>query len=99
MHPFRSIVRNGYEAVAQQVDGSIQACVTFLATTCNVDNAAARRAGEMLEAQLFVPMLRPLIAGAGTLGDYELDLLAQEMAHNDRSGFAALIASRLEPQR
>jgi hypothetical protein len=53
----------------------------------------------MLEAQLLVPMLRPLIAGAGMLGDYELDLLAQEMAHDDRSGFAALIAAHLETQR
>lgn len=64
-----------------------------------MDSSAARRAGEMFEAQLLVPMLRPLIANAGMLGDYELDLLAQEMAHNDRSGFAALIAARLEANR
>jgi hypothetical protein len=63
-----------------------------------VDSGAARRAGEMLEALLFVPMLRPLIAGAGMLGDYELDLLAQEIARHDGTGFAALIAARLEGQ-
>ncbi len=53
----------------------------------------------MLEAQLFIPMLRPLIAGAGMLGDYELDLLAQEVARHDASGFAALIAAHLQAQR
>ena len=53
----------------------------------------------MLEAMLFVPMLRPMIAGAGTLGDYELDLLAQEIARHDRAGFAALIAAQLEDRR
>jgi hypothetical protein len=64
-----------------------------------MDSVAARRAGEMLEAMLFVPMLRPMIAGAGTLGDYELDLLAQEIARHDRAGFAALIATQLESRR
>ncbi len=68
-------------------------------TIYNVDSAAARRAGEMLEAQLFIPMLRPLIAGAGMLGDYELDLLAQDVAQHDGAGFAALIAAHLQAQR
>ena len=45
---------------------------------------------------LLAPLLRPMIAGAGTLGDYELDLLAGEIARHDERGFAALIASRLE---
>ncbi len=50
-----------------------------------MDSAAARAAGEMLETVLLAPVLRPLIAGAGSgmLGDYELDLLAQEVAHRD----------------
>ena len=61
-----------------------------------MDSATARRAGETLEALLLAPILRPLIAGAGTLGDYELDLLAREVARHDGRGFAALIASRLE---
>jgi hypothetical protein len=64
-----------------------------------VDSVAARRAGETLESILLAPMLRPLIAGAGMLGDYELELLAQEIARSDGSGFAALIASRLEGVR
>jgi hypothetical protein len=45
---------------------------------------------------LLAPMLRPMIAGAGTLGEYELDLLAREMARHDERGFAALIAAKLE---
>jgi hypothetical protein len=61
-----------------------------------MDSVAARRAGEMLESILLAPVLRPLIAGAGMLGDYELELLAQEIARSDGEGFAALIASRLE---
>lgn len=60
-----------------------------------MDSVTARRAGEMMEALLLAPVLRPLIAGAGTLGDYELDLLAREIAHRD-SGFAALVAAQLE---
>lgn len=68
-------------------------------TTCSVDSLTARRAGEMLEAMLLTPILRPMIAGAGTLGDYELDMLAHEIAARDAGGFAALIASRLENAR
>ncbi|MGB6413574.1 MAG: hypothetical protein WBF19_09520 [Candidatus Cybelea sp.] len=48
---------------------------------------------------LLAPVLRPLCAGAGTLGDYELDLMANEIARCDRSGFAALVAARLEGRR
>jgi hypothetical protein len=61
-----------------------------------VDSALARRAGEMFEALLLAPILRPLIAAAGTLGDYELDALAREVARHDAHGFAALVAARLE---
>jgi hypothetical protein len=64
-----------------------------------MDSVTARRAGEMLESFLLAPVLRPLIAGAGTLGDYELELLAQEIARSAGAGFAALIASRLEGAR
>jgi hypothetical protein len=64
-----------------------------------VDSVTARRAGEMLESMLLAPMLRPLIAGAGMLGDYELELLAQEIARSDGAGFAGLIAARLESAR
>jgi hypothetical protein len=64
-----------------------------------VDSVTARRAGEAIEALLLAPILRPMIAGAGTLGDYELDLLAREIARHDGRGFAALIASRLERMR
>jgi hypothetical protein len=61
-----------------------------------VDSLTARRAGETIEALLLAPILRPLIGGAGALGDYELDLLAREVARHDGREFAALIASRLE---
>jgi hypothetical protein len=61
-----------------------------------VDSVSARQAGELFEAMLLAPALRPMIAGCGALGDYELDLLAREIAHRDKSGFAAMIASRLE---
>jgi hypothetical protein len=67
-----------------------------LQTTFSVDSVTARRAGELLEAMLLAPILRPMIDGAGMLGDYELDLLAREIAQHDKRGFAALIASRLE---
>jgi hypothetical protein len=53
----------------------------------------------MLESMLLVPILRPMIAGAGILGDYELDLLAREIARRDAHGFAALVAARLERGR
>lgn len=68
-------------------------------TICNVDSVTAQRAGELMEAMLLAPVLRPMIAGAGVLGDYELDLLAQEIARRDSRGFAALIAARLEQSR
>jgi hypothetical protein len=61
-----------------------------------VDSLTARRAGETIEALLIAPILRPMIAGTEALGEYELDLLAREIARRDRCGFAALIASRLE---
>ncbi len=73
-------------------------CCTSL-TICSVDNVAAVRAGEMLEAMLLVPVFRPLITSAGMLGDYELGLLAQEIAHTDGVGFARLIAYRLTGAR
>ncbi len=64
-------------------------------TTCSVDSVAALRAGQMFEAMLLVPVLRPLVDGEPVLGDYELDRLAQEIAARDRGGFAALIAAGL----
>jgi hypothetical protein len=67
-----------------------------LQTTYSVDSVTARSAGETIEALLLAPILKPMIAGAGVLGDYELDLLAREIARHDERGFAALIASRLE---
>jgi hypothetical protein len=60
-----------------------------------VDSVTAHRAGELLESMLLVPILRPMIAGAGLLGDYELDMLSHEIAERDRHGFAELIAARL----
>ena len=63
-----------------------------------MDSVTAHRAGELIESLLLVPILRPMIAGAGTLGDYELDLLAREIAHHDDRGFAALIAAHLTTQ-
>ena len=48
---------------------------------------------------LLVPILRPMIDGAGTIGDYELDLLAHEVARHDERGFGALLASHLERGR
>ena len=65
-------------------------------TISNVDSVTARRAGELFEVMLLAPMLRPMIAGDGILGDYELDLLAQQIARRDAGGFASLIAARLE---
>lgn len=50
----------------------------------------------MFEAMLLAPVLRPMTAGNGTLGDYELDLLANEIARHDRHGFAAFVAASLE---
>lgn len=61
-----------------------------------MDSVTARRAGEAIESLLLAPILRPMIAGTGTLGDYELDLLAREISHHDGRGFAAMIATRLQ---
>lgn len=66
---------------------------------CSVDSVTAARAAQMIEALLLAPILRPMIAGAGMLGDYELDLLANDVArHGDRE-FATLIASHLRSRR
>jgi hypothetical protein len=65
-------------------------------TTYNVDNFAAQRVATMLEGMLLAPMLRPMVTAAGVAGDYELGLLAQEIARKDSHGFAALIADRLQ---
>lgn len=61
-----------------------------------MDSAVARQAGQTIEALMLAPILRPIIAGMSVLGDYELDLLAGEMARRDVNGFAQLIARRLE---
>ncbi len=61
-----------------------------------MDSVTARRAGELIEAMLLAPILRPMIDGSGTLGDYELDILAREVARHDERGFASLLAARLE---
>lgn len=61
-----------------------------------MDSVVARQAGQTIEALLLAPILRPMIAETGVLGDYELDLLAGEMARRDVNGFAQLIARRLE---
>lgn len=53
----------------------------------------------MIEALLLAPILRPMVAGTGVLGDYELDLLAGEIARHDARGFGALVASQLESAR
>ena len=68
-------------------------------TIFSVDSVTAHRAAEFVEAMLLTPMLRPMIDGAGILGDYELDLTAQEMAHRDHSGFVASLAAALERAR
>jgi hypothetical protein len=72
----------------------MKCCVSL--TTCSVDSVTARRAGELIEAMLLAPVLRPMIGGEEMLGEYELDLLAGEIARHDQRGFAGLIASRLE---
>lgn len=61
-----------------------------------MDSVTARRAGEIIEAMLLAPVLRPLMDGGGVLGEYELDLLAGEIASHDGLGFAALLAARLQ---
>jgi hypothetical protein len=49
----------------------------------------------MFETVLLAPMLRPLVAGVGFAGDYELTLLAQEIAEHDTGGFASVLARQL----
>jgi hypothetical protein len=61
-----------------------------------VDSVTAERVGQTIEAMLLAPILRPMVAGMNVLGDYELDLLAGEIARHDGAGFAQLIARRLE---
>lgn len=61
-----------------------------------MESADAARVSVLLEGMLLAPVLRPLVAGAGFVGDYELDLLAQELARHDATGFGALLAARLE---
>jgi len=63
-----------------------------------VDSVTAQRAAVVFEGLLLAPMLRPMMDGA-VLGDYELDLVAQEIARHDQHGFAALIAASLERAR
>ncbi|MBV9027781.1 MAG: hypothetical protein JO311_04140 [Candidatus Eremiobacteraeota bacterium] len=59
-----------------------------------MDSVAATRVAQMFEAVMLAPVLRPMIAGAGLLGDYELDTLARDIAERDGS-FARLIAAGL----
>jgi hypothetical protein len=61
-------------------------------------DGAARQAGIALEAMLLAPILRPMLGDAGGLGDYGLQIVAQEVAARDAHGFAALIAARLESE-
>lgn len=64
-------------------------------TTCNVDSVAASRAAVTIESVLLAPMLHALVAGAGFAGDYELTLLAQEIAERDTRGFGSVLARQL----
>lgn len=64
-----------------------------------MDSVTAHRAAELIEGMLIAPVLRPMIEGAGMVGDYELDLLAQQVARHDEGGFAGILASRLEAAR
>ena len=68
-------------------------------TICSVDSADALRAGTMIEAMLLAPVLRPAFAGVEPFGEYEISLLARDVAQRDRSGFAALVAAGLEGPR
>jgi hypothetical protein len=47
---------------------------------------------------LLAPVLRPMLPAAGALGEYGLDILAQEIAAHDVRGFAAAVAAEL-PER
>jgi hypothetical protein len=64
-----------------------------------VDSAAAFDVGVALEAMLLTPMLRPMMAGDDTLGEYGLDLIARGIAARDIHGFSAVLASQLEARR
>ena len=61
-----------------------------------MDSASATRAAAMFESILLAPLLRPLVAGAGFAGDYEVSLLAGEIADRDASGFASALARQLD---
>ena len=62
-----------------------------------MDSGTAIRAAQMFEALMLAPVLRPMISGAGLLGDYELDMLARDIAERDGT-FARLIAAGLAHQ-
>lgn len=62
---------------------------------CSVGEDGALRAGRMIEAMLLARVLRPAFAGIESFGDYEVGLLAQDIAQRDCSGFAALVAAGL----
>jgi len=68
-------------------------------TICSVDSGTALRVGEAFESMLLAPILRPIIGGSDELGLYELDLMAREVARDDRNGFAALVAAQLRDPR
>ncbi len=48
---------------------------------------------------LLAPVLRPAFAGIEPFGEYEVDLLARDVAERDGSGFAALVAAGLKARR
>jgi hypothetical protein len=64
-----------------------------------VDSATALRVGEAFASVLLAPILQPMIGGSDELGSYELDLMAREVARDDRSGFAAIVAAQLRGVR
>jgi hypothetical protein len=57
------------------------------------------RAGAAFEAMLLAPMLRPMFAGSGALGEYGADILAEAIARGDRGGFAGVVAGAFERGR
>lgn len=61
----------------------------------HVDSAAARVA-VALEAALIAPILRPIAGAESDAGAYFVDVFARAVAAQDRSGFAAALAGRLE---
>jgi hypothetical protein len=62
-----------------------------------MDSITARRTGEFVEALLLAPVLRPIVEeNGGLFGDYESDLLAQEIARHDTRGFAGALAAQLK---